>query len=241
MSNRHTLKYREKREDRDKESEIKIEDREKEEDNEYKEKEEVKNVEMKTVSFCERVIVWSPVKEGEKEERNEQALSDRSTLRGGGGDPPPPSRRMVQEEVEEQPRKDYKKTVAAVGGQTENLETDREEELRRVRDKEARRCLVGVEDRQEQQASDLGRQVNSVVREEEAGKDTRSQAMNASPPLDAPNVDSMIDERSLIFRDVAELQKRNTELLAGGRELRCQHESSLVEKTAELRQEKEMG
>ena len=62
-----------------------------------------------------------------------------------------------------------------------------------------------------------------------------------SPPLDASNVDSVVEGRLLTFRDVAELQERNIELLAVVRELSSQHEqheSSLVEeKTTELRQE----
>ena len=161
--------------------------------------------------------------------------------------------KQILHEIEEkapllkQQREDYEKAVAAVGGLTENLESAREEvELRRGETKEARRRLAGVErdrDRQGQQASDLGRQVTSLVREVEASRGgARSQAMDVtSPPLDASNVDSVVEGRLLTFRDVAELQERNIELLAVVRELSSQHEqheSSLVEeKTTELRQE----
>ena len=59
--------------------------------------------------------------------------------------------------------------------------------------------------------------------------------------MNTSNVDSVIEGRLLTFRDVAELQERNIELVAVVRELSAQHEaqeSSLVEeKTAELRQE----
>jgi len=160
---------------------------------------------------------------------------------------------QILHEIEErapllkQQREDYEKAVAAVGGLTESLESAREEvELRRSEAEEARRRLAGVErdrDRQTQQASDLGRQVATLVREVEASRggarsslmDTSSQALNTS------NVDSVIEGRLLTFRDVAELQERNIELVAVVRELSAQHEaqeSSLVEeKTAELRQE----
>ena len=160
---------------------------------------------------------------------------------------------QILHEIEErapllkQQREDYEKAVAAVGGLTESLESAREEvELRRSEAEEARRRLAGVErdrDRQAQQASDLGRQVATLVREVEASRggarsslmDTSSQSLNTS------NVDSVIEGRLLTFRDVAELQERNIELVAVVRELSAQHEaqeSSLVEeKTAELRQE----
>ena len=52
---------------------------------------------------------------------------------------------------------------------------------------------------------------------------------------------SLIIRRLLTFREVAELHERNIEVLAVGKELSCQHKSSLVEeKTAELRQELEL-
>ena len=137
--------------------------------------------------------------------------------------------------------------MAAVGGLTESLESAREEvELRRSEAEEARRRLAGVErdrDRQAQQASDLGRQVTTLVREVEASRGgAKSSLMDtSSQPVDTSNVNSLIEGRLLTFRDVAELQERNIELVAVVRELSAQHEaqeSSLVEeKTAELRQE----
>ena len=160
---------------------------------------------------------------------------------------------QILHEIEErapllkQQREDYEKAVAAVGGLTESLESAREEvELRRSEAEEARRRLAGVErdrDRQAQQASDLGRQVATLVREVEASRGgARSSLMDtSSQALDSSNVDSVIEGRLLTFRDVAELQERNIELVAVVRELSAQHEaqeSSLVEeKTAELRQE----
>ena len=162
---------------------------------------------------------------------------------------------QILHEIEErapllkQQREDYEKAVAAVGGLTESLESAREEvELRRSEAEEARRRLAGVErdrDRQAQQASDLGRQVTTLVREVEASRGgARSSLMDtssSSQALNTSNVDSVIEGRLLTFRDVAELQERNIELVAVVRELSAQHEaqeSSLVEeKTAELRQE----
>ena len=160
---------------------------------------------------------------------------------------------QILHEIEErapllkQQREDYEKAVAAVGGLTESLESAREEvELRRSEAEEARRRLAGVErdrDRQAQQASDLGRQVTTLVREVEASRGgARTSLMDtSSQPLDTSNVNSLIEGRLLTFRDVAELQERNIELVAVVRELSAQHEaqeSSLVEeKTAELRQE----
>ena len=160
---------------------------------------------------------------------------------------------QILHEIEErapllkQQREDYEKAVAAVGGLTESLESAREEvELRRSEAEEARRRLAGVErdrDRQAQQASDLGRQVTTLVREVEASRGgAKSSLMDtSSQPLDTSNVNSLIEGRLLTFRDVAELQERNIELVAVVRELSAQHEaqeSSLVEeKTAELRQE----
>ena len=157
---------------------------------------------------------------------------------------------QILHEIEErapllkQQREDYEKAVAAVD---ESLESAREEvELRRSEAEEARRRLAGVErdrDRQAQQASDLGRQVATLVREVEASRGgARSSLMDtSSQALDSSNVDSVIEGRLLTFRDVAELQERNIELVAVVRELSAQHEaqeSSLVEeKTAELRQE----
>jgi len=160
---------------------------------------------------------------------------------------------QILHEIEErapllkQQREDYEKAVAAVGGLTESLESAREEvELRRSEAEEARRRLAGVErdrDRQAQQASDLGRQVTTLVREVEASRGgAKSSLMDtSSQPVDTSNVNSLIEGRLLTFRDVAELQERNIELVAVVRELSAQHEaqeSSLVEeKTAELRQE----
>ena len=144
-----------------------------------------------------------------------------------------------------QQREDYERAVAAVGGLTENLESAREEvELRRGEAEEARRRLVGVErdrDRQGQQVTDLGRQVTALVREVEGSRGGGRNAMDTSQPMDSSNVDSVIEGRLLTFRDVAELQERNIELVAVVRELSARQEaqeSSLVEeKTAELRQE----
>ena len=164
---------------------------------------------------------------------------------------------QILHEIEErapllkQQREDYEKAVAAVGGLTESLESAREEvELRRSEAEEARRRLAGVErdrDRQAQQASDLGRQVTTLVREVEASRGGRRSSLRDSSfsssqqALNTSNVDSVIEGRLLTFRDVAELQERNIELVAVVRELSAQHEaqeSSLVEeKTAELRQE----
>ena len=163
---------------------------------------------------------------------------------------------QILHEIEErapllkQQREDYELAVAAVGGLTESLESAREEvELRRSEADEARRRLAGVEwdrDRQAQQASDLGRQVATLVREVEASRggarsSLRSTSSSSQQALNTSNVDSVIEGRLLTFRDVAELQERNIELVAVVRELSAQHEaqeSSLVEeKTAELRQE----
>ena len=163
---------------------------------------------------------------------------------------------QILHEIEErapllkQQREDYEKAVAAVGGLTESLESAREEvELRRSEAEEARRRLAGVErdrDRQAQQASDLGRQVATLVREVEASRGGRRSSLrdtsfSSQQALNTSNVDSVIEGRLLTFRDVAELQERNIELVAVVRELSAQHEaqeSSLVEeKTAELRQE----
>jgi nucleoprotein TPR len=158
---------------------------------------------------------------------------------------------QILHEIEErapllrQQREDYEKAVAAVGGLTESLESAREEvELRRGEAEEARRRLAGVErdrDRQGQQAADLGRQVATLVREVEASRSGSGRSASPARPLDATDVDSVIEGRLLTFRDVAELQERNIELVAVVRELSARHEAqetSLVEeKTAELRQE----
>ena len=132
---------------------------------------------------------------------------------------------QILHEIEErapllkQQREDYEKAVAAVGGLTESLESAREEvELRRSEADEARRRLAGVErdrDRQAQQASDLGRQVATLVREVEASRggarsSLRSTSSSSQQALNTSNVDSVIEGRLLTFRDVAELQERNT-------------------------------
>jgi hypothetical protein len=118
-------------------------------------------------------------------------------------------------------------------------------ELRRSEADEARRKLNTLErdrDRLDQQVSDLGKQVAFLVREVEAARG--GGIPSAGSPLrslDTSSTEAVLEARLLTFRDIAELQQRNIELLAVVRELsanRDQTEANLVEeKTAEVRHE----
>eukprot|EP00092_Neocalanus_flemingeri_P000848 GFUD01000905.1.p1 GENE.GFUD01000905.1~~GFUD01000905.1.p1 ORF type:complete len:1977 (-),score=934.20 GFUD01000905.1:29-5959(-) len=157
---------------------------------------------------------------------------------------------QILEEVEsrapqlKKQREDYEKVMAAVGGLTDNLESAREEvELRRSEAEESRRRLNTVErerDRLELQVGDLGKQVATLVRDENTG---RGVGRRQSPRERQQQVDtdSVIESRLLTFHNVMELQQKNIELLAVVRELSAGQEaaeaSRLEEKTAEVRQE----
>jgi nucleoprotein TPR len=133
-----------------------------------------------------------------------------------------------------------------IGGLTESLERAREEvELRRSEADEARRKLNTLErdrDRLDQQVADLGKQVIVLVREVEAARaGVPSSSVNPPAAIDTSSTEAVLETRLLTFRDIAELQQRNIELLAVVRELsanRDQTEANLVEeKTAEVRHE----
>ena len=132
-----------------------------------------------------------------------------------------------------------------LGGLTESLERAREEvELRRSEAEEARRKLNTLErdrDRLDQQVADLGKQVVVLVREVEAARAGVSSFSSPPMSMDTSSTEAVVEARLLSFRDIAELQQRNIELLAVVRELsanRDQTEAILVEeKTAEVRHE----
>jgi len=136
-------------------------------------------------------------------------------------------------------REEYERLAASVGGLTENLELAREEvELRRSEAGEAQRKLLVIERekcRLEQQVSDLGKQVTTLVSGKVGSQQSHSRQMDTS------SVDSVIENRLLTFAEVSELQQRNIELLAVVRELSAGQEAAeqtrIEEKTAEVKQE----
>lgn len=133
-------------------------------------------------------------------------------------------------------REDYEMLVASVGGLTENLESAREEvELRRAEAGECKRQLgqlLKEKERAEQQVTDLGKQVSTLV-QTRGGRSSRHQHA-----VDPSSADSVIEGRLLTFSDISELQQRNIELVAVVRELSAGQESAeqskIEEKTAEV-------
>ena len=67
--------------------------------------------------------------------------------------------------------------------------------------------------------ADLGKQVTSLVMEVEAARGGRPSLSSPSRPLDTSSTEAVVEARLLNFRDVAELQERNIQLLAVVREL----------------------
>ena len=74
--------------------------------------------------------------------------------------------------------------------------------------------------RLEQQVSDLGKQVTTLVSGKVGSQQSHSRQMDTS------SVDSVIENRLLTFAEVSELQQRNIELLAVVRELSAGQVSS---------------
>lgn len=167
---------------------------------------------------------------------------------------------QILKEIEErapimkQQREDYERAVDAVSSLTRQLEDARHEyEFRKREALDARQKSEAAQRenrRRMTQVQDLGRQVAVLVREVEAaraGFNTSRHPLNTSSTdmNQSGDADAIISDRLVSFRDVAELQQKNIELLSVVRELSSNQESAenrvVEEKTAELKRELEMA